>query len=86
MAKTIVDELRHAGALFRVRGLFRCMKKSALTSEQLTLIRSMLDDQIIVAGYPVNAYARAVLVAKDKGVIGDEYTEVVTQAMLLNDI
>lgn len=61
MENLIINDLKHGGALFRVRGILRCVTKNSVSDAEKNAIHDMVSDRVLVAGKTVGAYARAAL-------------------------
>ena len=78
MENTILNDLNYSGALYRVRGILRCIREQKASVEEINAIERMTDDSVIVAGREVGAYARAalqVLSVRDIDINDTEATE-----------
>lgn len=56
-----LEELKHAGAAFRLNGLVSCLETGNVSFEEEKEIRNLTKDNVLLAGRPLHAYAYAVL-------------------------
>jgi len=57
----ILNNLKHDGALYRVRGILQCIDKQSMDIAEQRAVEHLTDDSVLVAGREVGAYARAAL-------------------------
>ena len=58
---TIIEKLKSTGAAYRLNGIISCLEKGVLLEEEVVLLKELAQDEIVIAGRKISAYARAVL-------------------------
>ena len=58
---TIIEKLKSTGAAYRLNGIISCLEKGVLLEEEVVLLKELTQDEIVIAGRKISAYARAVL-------------------------
>jgi len=58
---TTIENLKNTGAAYRFNGIMSCLEKGVLSKEEINLLKTLTQDEVIIAGRKLSAYASAVL-------------------------
>ncbi len=58
---TIIEKLKSTGAAYRFNGIMGCLEKGVLLKEEIDLLKTLTQDEVVIAGRKISVYASAVL-------------------------
>ena len=58
---TIIEKLKSTGAVYRLNGIMDCLEKGVLLQEEIDLLKDLTQDEVVIAGRKLSAYANAIL-------------------------
>lgn len=58
---TTIENLKSTGAAYRFNGIMSCLEKGVLLKEEVDLLKTLTQDEVVIAGRKLSAYASAAL-------------------------
>ena len=58
---TTIENLKSTGAAYRFNVIISCLEKGVLSKEDIDLLKTLTQDEVMIAGRKLSAYASAVL-------------------------
>ena len=58
---TTIEKMKSTGAAYRLQGIMDCLEKEVILKEEVDLLKTLTQDDVIIAGRKISTYASAVL-------------------------